>query len=77
MSWRLGRRRVLGDIGRDLADSDPRLDELFTSFNRRACGKEMPRTERVRTGPLGVISRFGHRVRPQPVDYDHLANWWL
>jgi hypothetical protein len=77
MSWRLGRRRVLGDIGRDLADSDPVLAELFISFNERASGGKMPRTEKIRSGPLGLITRLGSRVRPEPVDYDHMANWWL
>ena len=77
MSWRMGRRRVLGDIGRDLADSDPCLNELFISFNERASGGKMPGRERIRTGPLGMISRFGRRVRPEPVDYDRMANWWL
>ncbi len=77
MSRRLGRRRALGNIERDLADTDPRLDELFFSFNQRAsCGK-MPRTEKIRTGPLGLIARMGCRVRPASDDFNRLDAWWL
>ncbi len=36
MPGRLGRRRALRDIARDLADSDPPLDELFFSFTQLA-----------------------------------------
>jgi hypothetical protein len=77
MSWRLGGQRVLDGIGRDLADSDPCLDELFARFNQRAYGGKMPGTEKIRKGPLGLICRLGSRVRPEPVDYDRMANWWL
>jgi hypothetical protein len=76
MSWRPGRQRALADIARDLADSDPRLDDLFFSFNQRARGRKMPRTEKIRARPLGLIARIGHRVRPAPDDFK-MAGWWL
>ncbi len=77
MSWRPGRQRALADIARDLADSDPRLDELFLSFNQRAYGVRMPTTEKVRAGPLGLIARIGRRVRPASDDFKSMAGWWL
>jgi hypothetical protein len=77
MFRRLGRRRVLGRIERDLADSDPRLDDLFLSFNQRASGGKMPRTEKIRTGPLGLIARMGCRVRPASDDFNRMSAWWL
>jgi len=77
MSWRRGRQRVLAGIGRDLADSDPRLNELFTAFNERAYGGKMPRSEQIRTGPLGLITRLGGRMRPAPADFDRMGAWWL
>jgi hypothetical protein len=77
MSWRPGRQRALADIARDLADSDPRLDELFLSFNQRADGVGMPTTEKIRAGPLGLIARIGRRVRPASDDFKSVAGWWL
>jgi hypothetical protein len=77
MSRRPGRRRALRDIARDLADSDPFLDDLFCSFNERASGGKMPRTEKMRTGPLGLITRLGGRVRPASDDFNRLDAWWL
>jgi hypothetical protein len=77
MSRRRGRQRALRDIARDLADSDPCLDELFFSFNERASGEKMPRAERIRTGPLGLIARMGCRVRPASDDFKSMAGWWL
>jgi hypothetical protein len=77
MSRRPGRRRALRDIARDLADSDPFLDDLFCSFNERASGGKMPSTEKIRTGPLGLITRLGGRVRPAADDFNRLDAWWL
>jgi hypothetical protein len=77
MNWRLGRQRALGDIARDLAVTDPRLDALFLSFNQRACGRQMPRTEKIRASPLGLIARIGRRVRPPSDDFKSMAGWWL
>jgi hypothetical protein len=71
------RRRALNDIGRELADSDPRLRELFLYFNDRASGGKIPCTEKIRARPLGLLARIGRRMRPAPADDDHMATWWL
>ena len=76
MSRRRVRKRALCDIERDLADTDPRLDELFFSFNERARGGKMPRAEKIRTGPLGLITRLGGRVRPASDGFNRLDAWW-
>jgi hypothetical protein len=76
MSLRLGRRRALRDIARDLADSDPRLDELFFSFTQLASGGKMPRVEKIRTRPLGLIARMGRRERLASDDFQGPAAWW-
>jgi hypothetical protein len=76
MSLRLGRRRALRDIARDLADSDPRLDELFFSFTQLASGGKMPRTEKIRTRPLRLIPRMGRRERPASDDFLGPAAGW-
>jgi hypothetical protein len=73
----MGRPRALGRIERDLADSDPRLDDLFFSFNHRARGGKMPRTEKIRTGPLGFLTRIGGHVRPASDDFNRMSAWWL
>jgi hypothetical protein len=76
MSQRLG-RRALRSLARDLADSDPRLDDLFFSFNQRACGGKMPRTEKIKTWPNRLLARIGCRVRPTSTDLNRLSAWWL
>jgi hypothetical protein len=76
MSQRLGRRALRG-LARDLADSDPRLDDLFFSFNQRACGEKMPRAEKIKIWPLGLLARIGGRVRPTSTDLNRLSAWWL
>ena len=77
MSARRVRQRALAAMAQDLADSDPRLDELFRSFNRRAIGRKMPATERIRTGPLGWITRFGAKAGQTSGDFDRISDWWL
>jgi hypothetical protein len=69
MNLRLGRRRALRDIARELADSDPRLDELFFSFSKLASGGKMPRAEKIRTRSLRLIARLGRRERPASDDF--------
>jgi hypothetical protein len=71
------RRRALRDIGRELADSDPRLAELFLCFNERASGGKIPCTEMIRARPLGLLARIGRRMRPAPADLDRTTAWWL
>lgn len=63
MSPRQG-RQALRDIERDLARSDPRLSELFSSFTDRARGQGRPRAEQIRTGPLRLLARLGRQRRP-------------
>ncbi len=69
------RRWALSDIGRELADSDPRLGELFLYFNECTSGEKIPCTEKIRARPLGLLARIGHRMRPAPADFD--PTWWL
>jgi len=57
MSPRQG-RQALRDIERELARSDPRLSELFSSFTERARGQRRPRAEQIRTGPLRLLVRL-------------------
>ena len=76
MSLRLGRRRALRDIARDLADSDPRLDELFFSFSQLASGGKTPRAEKIRSTPLRLIARMGQRERLASDDPQGPAAWW-
>jgi hypothetical protein len=71
------RRRALSDIERELADSDPRLGELFLYFNQRASGGKIPCTEKIRARPLCLLARMGRRMRPAPADFDRMATWWL
>ncbi len=73
MSLHLGRRRVLRDIARDLADSDPRLDELFFSFAQLARGGKMPRAEKIRIRPLRLIAQMGWRERLASHDFQSPA----
>jgi hypothetical protein len=70
------RRRALNDIGRELADSDPRLTELFLNFNERTSGGKIPCTEKIRARPLGLLARIGRRMCPAPADFDRMATWW-
>jgi hypothetical protein len=75
MSLRRGRQSPLRDITRDLADSDPRLEVLFCSFNLQFSGAKMPRTEKIRTGPRAWIARIGRRMCPVAADFQGLAVW--
>jgi len=77
MIGRQFRRRALRDIGRELADSDPRLGELFVYFNERASGAKIPCTEQIRARPLGLLARIGRRMCPPPAELDRTATWWL
>ena len=59
MNPRLTRRRVLREIERDLAASDPRLDELFFLFTGLARPGKMPAAEKIRTAPFQLLARLG------------------
>jgi hypothetical protein len=76
MTLYLGRRRALRDIARDLADSDPRLGELFFSFAQLAGGGKMPGAEKIRARPLRLIARVGRRERPASGEFQGPAAWW-
>ena len=76
MSLRLGWRRVLRDIERDLAACDPGLDELFCSFAQLGGDGKMPRAEKIRTRPLRLIAWLGRQERPASEDSQGPAAWW-
>jgi hypothetical protein len=61
MNLRVGRRRALHGIERDLASSDPRLDVLFSSFTKQVSGEKMPRREKVKSAPLRPLARSRRR----------------
>ncbi len=75
MFERLSRQRALRGIARDLADSDPRLEELFFSFNAHVSGEEMPREEKIKTTLPGLIARIGRRVRHTSADPYGMHAW--
>jgi hypothetical protein len=56
MKLRPGRQRVLRGIERDLAESDPRLAALFSSFTLLVQGEKMPSTEIIPAEPLRALS---------------------
>ena len=67
MNLRLRHRRSLRAIERDLADSDPSLTKLFSTFTVLAPGKERCRAEKVMARPLraGAAAGNGARIRPR------------
>ena len=56
-------QRVLTAMLHSLRDSDPRLVARFTVFSRLTADEEIPRFERVRTGPLGWLARPAGQLR--------------
>ncbi len=76
MNLRLTRRRALREIERDLADSDPRLDELFLLFTRLARGARIPGAEKIRTMPLRLLSRLGPQADRRRAGEDGRAQPW-
>ena len=52
-------RRALREFERDLADSDPCLNELFSSFTLQGRGQKMPGVEKIRARPVQRIARAG------------------
>jgi hypothetical protein len=76
MNLRLTRRRALREIERDLADSDPRLDELFLLFTRLASGARIPGAEKIRTMPLRLLSRLGPQADRRRAGEDGRAQPW-
>jgi len=64
MKPRLGRQRVLREMERDLAGSDPRLTALFSSFTLLAQDEEMPLAERIVAWPLRILGRRRGHAQP-------------
>jgi len=64
MKPRLGRQRVLREMERDLAGSDPRLTALFSSFTLLAQDEEMPVAERIVAWPLRMLGRLRGHAQP-------------
>jgi hypothetical protein len=62
MHLRLGRQRVLRTIERDLASSDPDLDELFCSFTELVRDELMPATEKIKTRRRRLLAWLGHQT---------------
>jgi hypothetical protein len=56
--------RVLHEIERELTVSDPHLAALLRVFTILAKDQRMPRAERIRRGPLRLLSRPRRRDRP-------------
>jgi hypothetical protein len=57
MYLRLRHRRLLRAIERNLADSDPSLTRLFSTFTVLTQGEERGRAEKVKAGPLRTLAR--------------------
>lgn len=60
VSVSLRRLRALRGIERDLAASDPGLDELFRRFAERAGERDVPRLEQVAPWPFRMLGRLWH-----------------
>src|ERR1700760_4711782 len=71
------RRRALREIERNLAESDPRLDELFLSFAERAGRAEMPRAQEMRSAPLRRFLRRGPRPDRHRRGEHGRARYWI
>lgn len=59
LSW----RRAVRGIEKDLADSDPRLQALFSTFTLFTRDAQRPRAERLLSGPAGVLALVWRTVR--------------
>jgi hypothetical protein len=68
--------RTLHGIERDLACSDPRLNEFFLLFSGGFRGYEMPRVERVSRWPSRMLARlWGGRNVTERVAAWYAGNW--
>jgi hypothetical protein len=70
------RPRALRAIERDLADSDPGLGELFSSFTLRTNGQNMPRLETMRARPTRQVTNHGQRADPSGAAESWRARLW-
>ena len=57
-------RRALLAIEKDLADSDPCLHELFSSFTSQSQSQKMPHVEKIRAWPVQRTARAGRGGDP-------------
>jgi hypothetical protein len=76
MNPRRIRRRALRGIERDLAASDPRLDELFLLFAGLARVAKIPAVEKIRTTPLRLLARLGPQADRHRPGKDGRAQPW-
>jgi hypothetical protein len=76
MILRRTQRRALRVIERNLADSDPRLDELFLVFTEGAGGAEIPGAEKMRSARLRKLLRRGPRPGRHQAGEDGRAQPW-
>jgi hypothetical protein len=68
--------RTLRGIERDLACSDPRLNEFFLLFSGGFRGYDMPRVERVSRWPSRMLGRlWGSRNVTERVAAWYAENW--
>ena len=68
--------RTLRGIERDLACSDPRLNEFFLLFSGGFRGYDMPRVERVSRWPSRMLARlWGGRNVTERVAAWYPENW--
>ena len=69
MNLRLRHRRSLRAIERNLADSDPSLTMLFSTFTVLAQGEERGRAENVKARPLrALVRRLATALEFDPAD---------
>jgi hypothetical protein len=71
MNLRLRHRRSLRAIERNLADSDPSLTKLFSTFTVLAGGEERGRAEQVQARPLRALA---HRLATA-LEFDPADPW--
>jgi hypothetical protein len=76
MNPRRIRRRALRGIERDLAASDPRLDELFLLFAGLARGAKILASEKIRTTPRRLLARLGPQADRHRTGEDGRAQPW-
>jgi len=81
MSLSAWEQQVLNSIKDGLADSDPDLATLLTTFTELASGEEMPARDKIRARPLRIIQRSRRHSRARLYWYArrmhrHLNMWY-
>jgi hypothetical protein len=73
---RRGQLRALRGIERDLAESDPRLNAYFLSFDAHAGRPMIPKVEKIGKGPLRIFARLRRRrTLAERMKDRHAQNW--